>query len=374
MRFAVDARRIRSQMSGLGMYSCNLINGLARVSGAHHMIVYILKESIDYLNPPEPWETRVIVSWPPDNHLQGEYWKHVLCPKDLKRRSVDVFHDTAFQLPVRKINARSVVTIHDLTPFRMPETNSLKYNIYWRSMIKRAITSADRIVTHSLYIKEEIMERFNIDGERIEPVYLAPNPRFSPGQVDPDVLGRLELKNPYVLITANMEPRKNLVRYLQAFAELVQDSSIHHTLVVAGRFGWKCKPILRTIQRYNIGDHVKFTGYLPDDDLVHLIRGADLVAVPSLYEGFGLPVLEAMACGTPVVASRSSSLPELGRDCVGYFDPMSPASMAQKTFSVLTDQRLSNDMAARGIVRSGLFSWTKTAHETLEVYLRAYHE
>ncbi|MBN1356045.1 glycosyltransferase family 4 protein [bacterium] len=372
MKFAIDARRIRSGMSGLGVYACCLLSNLAQIAKDHEITAYVLPGSEAFLPVPRPWEHRIPVPWAPDDHVRGEIWKHFRCPADLQRRKIELFHDTAFQLPLIGTGIKSVVTIHDLAPFRMPETNSVKYNLYWRFMIRHSIRAADRIITHSHFVKEEIIERFGVSPDRIDPVYLAPHARFIPGSPDPDILARRNIHRPYVLMTANLEPRKNLVRFLKAFARLTEERSVSHNLVIAGAFGWKYDPIRRVLDHLRLNERVIFTGYLPDQDLVHIVRGSDLVAVPSLYEGFGLPVLEGMACGKPVAVSRASSLSEVAGDCAVYFDPLDPESMAAALYSVLTDRGLRERLAGRGFIRSASFSWIKTARDTLDTYLKTF--
>ncbi len=370
MRIAVDARRIRKEMSGLGMYALHLIRHLAGQLRGNDLVLYILPESERYLPSAGDREVRRHVPWPPDNHIRGEWWKHVTCPKHLRDDKVDIFHDLAFQLPLKPTSCKTIVTIHDISPFRLPETNTWKYNKYWQFIIRKSIVNADRIITHSRFVKRELMDMFHLEDCEITVVPLAADCRFVPGEVRLDTLRKYGIQRPYLLTTANMEPRKNLAALIHAFHVLKQKNSIPHQLVLAGKMGWKCREITAAVEALQLQDSVRFTGYVSSEDQLDLIRGAEIGVVPSLYEGFGLPVLEYMACGLPVAASFNSSIPEVGGDAVAYFDPCSVEDMAHVLLELVQHPKKRERLQQQGVIRSGYFSWELTAAGTMDAYLQ----
>jgi glycosyltransferase involved in cell wall biosynthesis len=199
----------------------------------------------------------------------------------------------------------------------------------------------------------------------------AANARYR--QLDPDAvapaLGRYGVEPPYILYVGSLEKRKNLPRLLQAYARLRQDLP-GWKLVIVGARKWKSAPIFDTLSRLGLEPYVHFTGFVEEDDLPALYNGADLFCFPSLYEGFGLPVLEAMACGTPVVTSSTSSLPEVAGEAALLVDPYDVEAIAAAMRRVLSDPELAQDLRARGLARAAQFTWERTARETIAVYER----
>lgn len=376
MRIAVDCRRILPDMSGLGTYTQELIRELVPlcISAGHTLELFVLPSFQDaVLNQFDDSSQLIItqISYPVENHLQGEWWKHILLPRYLTRTGCDLFHDPAYQLPLAVSSMATVVTIHDLAPFLYPETNTWKYNTYWRWMTRHAVKRATRIITVSEYVRHEILARFPQVSSRVDVTVEAASQGFTPGPADTDLLTRLGVRGHYLLTAAKYEPRKNLARCLEAFAGLVSRSGIDVQLVVAGAAGWKTDSVTTTLERFNLGERVIRTGYLARSDLVSLIRGARGLIVPSIYEGFGLPVLEGMACGTPVICSNAASLPEIAGDAAGLFDPYDVPAMAHFMERLMTDPQWADELRQRGLKRAATYSWKRTAEETLAIYERA---
>ncbi len=370
MRIAIDCRRILDGMSGLGTYTLNLLTamGLLLKSQRHELTAFVYEKSMPVVKHLSELVNLVVVNWPVENHLQGEYWKHVLLPGILERMQIDVFHDPAYQLPLRRLGSKYVVTIHDLSPFRFPETNTWKYNLYWKFMTSRAIRHADRIIAVSDYVKREIIGMFPGSEDRIDVIPEAAGSEFSPGEVDFCGLKSLGISGRYLLTTAKYEPRKNLTRCIQGFLDGPAREYPDIKLVVVGGMGWKNTETLRLLAEPEAGRHVVVTGYLDSGDLLNVIRGAEAVVVPSVYEGFGLPVLEAMACGTPVICSDAAALPEVGGNAAMYFDPKDSSSIGKVLLEFLNNDEIGRIMRSKGLARSGKFSWALTAGATLEVY------
>ncbi|MBN1295878.1 glycosyltransferase family 4 protein [bacterium] len=373
MRVAVDARRVMSGMSGLGTYTEQVVRGLVSLPGTDRVqwVIYALASNASAWRDLEGQAEIIPVAWPVEDHVRGDYWKHVALPMDLTRRTIDVFHEPAYQIPMRRSTARYVVTVHDLSPFHYPETNTWKYNAYWKWMTRRAVERSDRVIAVSEYVRGELEDMFPMCRGRVDVTLEAAAAVFSPGETDPTVLARWGINGPYFLTTARYEPRKNLARVLDAFRLFRQSVPGEWYLVAAGGFGWKNEHVIRQTATMDAVRNVVFPGHISRHELVHLMRGAYAVVVPSVYEGFGLPVLEAMACGAPVMCSRRAALPEIAGDAAVYFDPLRVESIAEACVRMATQESERRQWMLRSLERSAQFSWRVTAERTLEVYCRA---
>ncbi|MBN1880057.1 glycosyltransferase family 4 protein [bacterium] len=372
MRVAVDGRRIQDGMSGLGIYTLRLLTALGSESKSLDLdiTVFVCRKSLHLVSHLRDTVRIVPVPWPVEDHLGGDIWKHITLPRRLNRMSIDVFHDPAYQIPLTKSAAGYVVTVHDLSPFRHPESNTFKYNQYWRFMTRRAVVRASRIIAVSDYIRQEIETLFPKSIGRIDVVPEAAGPDFKPGETDREGLQKLGISGSYFLTAAKYEPRKNLAGCIHAFLDGPAGKFPDQRLVVVGGMGWKNEELLQLLSTESVRERVIVTGYLDESSLINAIRGAGAVIVPSLYEGFGLPVLEAMACGTPVLCSGVSALPEVGGDAALYFDPLDSGSMSSAMDRFLSDAELRGAMRRKGLERSREFSWQKAARMTADVYRR----
>jgi glycosyltransferase involved in cell wall biosynthesis len=368
MIIGFDGRRIQPLMSGLGVYASQLYSALIELPSPHQFILWICPGGDALLPMARSNEIRLKVPWPVENHTRGDLWKQFSLPREFAKYRIGVFHDPAFQLPIFCRDVPMAVTIHDLSPFVMPGTNTWKYNTYWKLMTKISIHKSRHIVTDSEYTRHEIIERFKVNPNRITAVPLAVPAAFGPKEITDDTRNRYHLNQKYLLTTATFEPRKNLTRLLKAFQLFREGFSRDHPLVVAGRMGWKNEEVHKTLDSLRLTDSVNFIGYVPEVDLVEVINGAEAVIVPSLYEGFGLTTLEAMACARPVVVSSAASLPEVAGDSAVYFNPLDEENMAEKMVELLSDESKRIRMAENGYSRSRQFSWQRTAIAVLKIY------
>ncbi len=257
------------------------------------------------------------------------------------------------------------MTVHDLAFLRFPGLFPRAWRALYRAGLAAAVRRAHVILTPSRHTAEDLLERTRARPERIHVVPLAASLEHGAG--DPErVLERLKVPRPYVLFVGTLEPRKNLVRLVRAYRRVAADG-LPHALVLAGPLGWRPKALHRELALRGPGE-VVLTGPLPPADLDALYRGADLFAYPSLYEGFGLPVLEAMARGVPTVASATSSIPEVAGDAAILVDPRSVRELARAISDVLADRDLAERLAFRGRARAARFSWEETARGTLRAY------
>jgi alpha-1,3-rhamnosyl/mannosyltransferase len=294
-------------------------------------------------------------------------------PRILSRHKVDLLHSPHFLLPLVR-PCPAVATIHDVIYMACPEDlPSLSGRLYYRIMMNAGSRMATRVITDSKHSKDEIVRHLNADPEKIEVVYPAVDPFFQSGfdpAEDASARSKFGIDGDYILSVGIYKPRKNHAGLLKAF-KLLLKSGIQSQLVITGPMA-EGEPILRALAReLGIAQHVIFTGFVNDDDLRALYSGARVYVCPSLYEGFGFTVLEAMACGTPVVCSSSTSLPEVAGKAALYFDPHKPEEMATQLLRALSDDALRAALISDG--RSNLlrFNWVETARQTLAVYHQA---
>jgi glycosyltransferase involved in cell wall biosynthesis len=262
-------------------------------------------------------------------------------------------------------NQRLVVTVHDLAFVVHPELFPRAWRLMYRVALARAVRSADAIIAVSRHTAEDLVRRTPVDRSRVHVVPLAASTPAT--SADPEgIATRLKLPSPYVLFVGTLEPRKNLVRLIRAYRRFAGRGA-PHSLILAGPMGWHPQPLLRAISEEGPGD-VMLTGAVGPDELDALLRGADAFVYPSLYEGFGLPVLEAMIRGTPCVVSSASSLPEVAGEAALPVDPRSTGGLAEALERITSDRDLAARLREAGIARAARFSWDETARRTLEVY------
>jgi len=376
MHIAIDARRICDEHAGMGVYTFNLIKNLQKIDRKNNYTVILNPLKTKIVETINGNFNKYVTPITIENHIVGDLWRNIYLPHQLHKNKVDVFHDPGYFLPMINGGYRSVVTVHDLVVFSFPQTNSKKYFWYMKQMTSIGAKKADIIVADSYHTKEDLIKILNIPNEKIRVVYLATNQHLKPTK-DVSKLEAVKKKyhidGKYILCVSTIEPRKNLPRLLSAYHQLRKDTKLEHKLVVCGTFGWLFSDIFTTIDRLKLRDDVIFTGYIEDEELPHLYSAADLFVFPSLYEGFGLPALEAMACGVPVITSNSSSLPEIVGDAGIMINPYKYEELSEAITRVLSDEELRKKMKEKSLKRSKKFSWEQTAQQTLEIYEDLYH-
>ena len=280
--------------------------------------------------------------------------------------SCDVVHATnhAAIAPAGR-GQKLVVTVHDLAFERFPSAFPRNWRWLFRAGVRAAVRRADAILTPSRSTAEDLLSRSRVDPSKLHVVPLAAS--LEVGADDPEaVLDRLRVRRPYVLFVGTLEPRKNVVRLVRAYRRLASGGS-PHSLVLAGPLGWGSEPLLRELKLSGSGE-VVMTGALTPEELDAMYRGADAFCYPSLYEGFGLPVIEAMARGVPTVASSTSSIPEVAGDAALLVDPLNVRDISDALQRVLGSPELAGDLSRRGRAQSERFSWDESARGTLRVY------
>jgi glycosyltransferase involved in cell wall biosynthesis len=297
------------------------------------------------------------------------FWPNFVLPRGAAAAGLDLVHCTTPYGTFAPSRYPNVITICDVTPLIYPGTHGRMNVWHHRYLLPGILKRAAAIVTISESSRRDIVRIFGVPEEKVTVTYLAADSRYRPEPEGTPGEEVARLPRPYLLNVGTLEPRKNLDGLLRAFA-LARHRGIPHKLVVTGARGWGKSRLAALVQELDLGESVIFTGFVEDHDLPHLYAGADFFVYPSLYEGFGLPPLEAMACGVPVITSNVSSLPEVTGDAALLIDPASDGELADAMVRLAGDAGLRDDLRARGLVRAGLFSWQKAAQETLEVYRR----
>jgi glycosyltransferase involved in cell wall biosynthesis len=364
MRVAIDARKLHDY--GIGTYVRNLLRHLARQDSRTEYVLLCREADMavaDRLGP----NFRAVLERSPNYSIREQI--HV--PWVLLRERPDVFHSPHYVLPAA-VRCPSVVTIHDTIHLAFPQDlpNRAAY-AYAKASMWSAARRSDRILTVSEASKRDILHYFNVPDDKVVVVHNAIDERFSLPPRDEDVARvreRFQLHQRFVLYVGNIKPHKNVVRLIAAFHALRRGELVDLKLLIIGDEISKHPALRRAVHEHKLHKHVRFLGYLPDDTLAILYRLAAVFVFPSLSEGFGLPPLEAMASGTPVVTSNVSSLPEVAGGAAVLVDPYDVDSIVEGIRRVLTDPTLAADLRRRGLGRVRDFFWERSVAKTRNLY------
>ncbi len=370
---ALDYTAAYEQGGGIGRYVRELVAALARLDHATDYRLFVAGAGRDQLPaPPGPnffWRPTSIS---PRNWARLWHRAMLPIPVELFTGRVGLFHATDFTLPPTLPGTRTLLTVHDLSFVRVPETASPSLRAYLDAVVPRSVRRADHVLADSQATRDDLIALYDTPAEKISVLWSGVDTRFHP-VTDHTMLARVRRRyelpaSPFMLSVGTVQPRKNYVRLIEALAALRADGFPELELVIVGGRGWLEDPIYAALERFGLTNAVRFTGFAEDSDLPALYTLAVLAALPSLYEGFGLPVLEAMACGTPVVTSTVSSLPEVAGDAALMVDPLDVGAVAEALRRLLTDEALRGDLRARGLARAATFTWDRSARQLLDVY------
>ena len=300
--------------------------------------------------------------------VRGRWWSFHL-PEYLKRAAIDVFHGTNYELPLWP-GRRTVVTVHDLSSLLYPELHRRQLARRMRLRLPLAVKLAKAVITPTEAVKRELCSRLKVKPAKVTAIHEAPRDSFHPVHRDDSLLvrQRLGIEDDFLLFVGTLEPRKNLLTLLRAFGQILRETNLRPRLVVAGGEGWLMDETFSAMCDENIREHLCVTGYLNDDELRALYSSCRAFIYPSLYEGFGLPPLEAMACGAPVIASRIPVLQETLSGAAILVDPLEASSLAREIVDILTNIGRREEIQAAGLKRAAEFSWLKAARETHRIY------
>lgn len=372
MRITFDFSPALHRHAGVGRYAHELLSAMMQLDTTNQYRVFHNRPGSGEVVPPpfdalprtvvplsaKPWRLSVLLSY--------------LCNISMDRwlPSCDLFHATDYLLPLLH-HAKSVITIYDLTVLLFPEYHLPLNRWYVSLMLPSFLRHAIRVIATSENTRRDIAQRMRIPIEKIAVTYLGVNPTFHPIEDAMElarVRVRYNLPPRFILYLGTIEPRKNLLTLLDAYHSLVSREHTMPKLVISGNRGWLHQPVFQHVRELGLTEYVYFTGWVDDQDIPTLMNAATIFVYPSLYEGFGLPPLEAMACGTPVVCSSASSLPEIIGDGGLLVEPRNADAWAQAMTRLVDDEQMRADLRQRGIAQARRFSWERTARETLAIY------
>ncbi len=373
MDIGIVSSFIDEYSGGIGVYTHQLVKNLNQMDNEnkYHLIHYskgnheIYSQNNEIIIP----KNRFVRGW-------GSYmfWRYFTLPWGLKKYNLDVLHDP-YELGPFTFNQsfRKVITVHDLTPLLFPNLFKRGDVMLHRLLLKKTVDRADKIITVSYNSQKDIVERLNVPEENIEVIYNGKDEKFRPlnSAKISEIREKYGLPSRFIMSVGGLHPIKNIPRMLEAYY-LARKDGLKHKLVMVGGAVDGAGEIFKTLDVLGLKDNVIFTGVVPDDDLVGLYNAADLFLYPCLYAGFGLPPLEAMACGTPVITSFNSSLPEIVGDAAKLIDPYNPKKLADVINEILSDDKMMKTLIKKGLKRSYMFNWRNTAYKTLKVYKEVY--
>lgn len=372
MRIAIDATQVPANPAGAGVYAIELVRAMAQRDRHNGYALFARGDWADTAVPGRRnWRIERVGARSRPARLA---WEQARLPAALNRLGIDVVHSTHHTLPLRPLRARRVVTVHDVTFFRIPERYPPVRRAYMQTLTRLSAKVADAIIVPSRSARDDVLRALPVSESKISVVYEAPGPQYVPvaRETAAAIARRYAGDGPYVLSVGSREPGKNRPRLIAALRAL-RDEGLDYRLLVVGQGAWRSDEDLAAVREQGMDGRVTFAGYVPAEHLPALYSGAVAFAFPSLHEGFGLPVLEAMSCGAPVLTSGVSATAEVSGGAALLVDPLSVASIRDGLRRLLNDAALRERLSAAGRARAATFTWARAADETHAVYERALH-
>lgn len=368
MKIGIDARASRwYRGTGIGTYTYQLISSLNRTDKSNSFLVFMPQDTNYDINLNDNFHTKYITQ-----NIKNNFWDEVNIPNILKGEDIELYHvpQNGIGLPSYK-ECRFVITLHDVIPYRMPHTVGERYMKIFTDEIPRIIPLCDGIITVSEFSKQDIIKTFNYPSQKIFVTHLAAEDIYHP-------LNKEEAKSlmkkyysideDYILYVGGFSPRKNITGLIEAFSKFKQIYKKNIKLVIAGRQGKSYDDYKKRAQELNIESSILFAGFISVEHMPSLYCASELFVYPSFYEGFGLPPVEAMSCGVPVIASSGTSIPEVLKDGAMLIDPNDTDEICSSMYAMLSDDTLKQKFILKGLVRSSELSWKETARKTLIAY------
>jgi glycosyltransferase involved in cell wall biosynthesis len=370
LRIAIDAHSVGTGLGGNESYATNLIEALAEIDQENRYTLYVTRrEAVERFSKRWPnFDVRATLPHTPLIRIP------LILSAELRRHPVDVLHVQFTAPPFSPCPV--VVSIHDLSFEHLPQTFRWRSRKQLRITVRRSAREASQVIALSEHARKDIIDTYRIPPEKVTAIPLAAAAHFRPIRNDEElqrVRQTYGIEGEYILSVGAIQPRKNLSRLVAAYSRLRRATPEGNLpkLVLAGKCAWLYEETLHTIKELQVSDSVILTGYVPEKDLPGLYSGALCFVYPSYFEGFGLPPLEAMKCGVPVIVGNRTSLPEVVGDAGILVDPFDADTIAGAMNKLISDSTLRAELAARGLARATLFDWRETARQTLRVYQKA---
>jgi glycosyltransferase involved in cell wall biosynthesis len=364
MLIGFEASALNGVKSGVGYYTEHILSTVMKIAPEHR---YMLFSNRDLSEGWRPLGSEQLYR---EHYFPVRFaWMQAILPSVLRDVRPDVCHFTNYLAPVF-CGVPYVVTVHDMSLFMVPRYHTFKKLILDRTLIPIVTRRADAVLTHSESAKRDIVRILRVPPSKVSVSGAGTAGLFRLVEDRAHleaVRARYGLHGPYILYVGNIEPRKNIRRLVRALAVL-KKWGLPHRLVIVGQFAWQYSPVFKEIERLGLRSDVVFTGYVPDEDLPAIYSAAESFVYPSLYEGFGLPLIEAMACGTPVVTANTSSLAEVGDGAALLINPRSVEQIADALFRLHVEPGLRRSLRERGLRRAADYTWEDAALVTLDVY------
>lgn len=366
MHIGIDIRPLSylNDKAGLYQYIYNLVYSLLCIDNKNE---YTLLSSRGF-HGDEKIHRNLLKRYP--GKMTDLFFEKLPLPIEFLIGKVNLFHGPCYFVP-NSLISKLVVTFHDLMAYRHPEFLKPEWVISIKQKVTVSSKRADIIIAVSNFTKGEIIDLLKFPEERIRVVHNGISPLFCPVNDMKQlkiIKVRYGIDRPYILFVSNIEPKKNIETLLHAYVKLRNSTDLDYLLVIAGKKAWHFKAILDVVKQLHIEKDTIFTDVVDDLSLPFLYSGAEVFVFPSLFEGYGIPVIEAMACGTPVIASKLTSIPEIAEDAAVLIDPLNADEMADSIYRVISDTSLRNELIHKGFEQAKKFSWEKTAKKTLAIY------
>lgn len=370
LRIGIDYTAAVCQGAGIGRYTRELVRALAELDQRHDYVLFAAaggKQPADTAWP-SGFQMRSV---PLSDRALAILWHRLQLPLwvELATGPIDIFHSPDFVLPPVQ-RAKTLVTVHDLSFIRYPQCADANLRAYLNKVVPRSVHRADLVLADSQSTKDDLVELLGVEPAKIGVVYPGVEERFRPIEDHANfeqVRKRYNLPPRFILGLGTLQPRKNFTRLIEAYSLLVTHHPSFHLVIVGGK-GWLYEEIFATVERLGLEEKVIFPGFAADEDLPALYSLADLFVFPSLYEGFGIPPLEALACGTPVITSDASSLPEVVGEAGLMVEATNVEALAQAMKQVLEEDSLREGMIAKGMEQARKFTWKEAASRLLTLY------
>jgi glycosyltransferase involved in cell wall biosynthesis len=365
MRIGIDARLVYYRQAGISQYTLRLLEQLAEIDPDDEFTVLQSRKDRSTLVQQSNFHPRSL--WTPPHHRLEQ----LVLPLEIAPLELHVLHSPDFIPPFRR-NCRSVITIHDLNFLLYPHFLTPESARYY-GQIDQAVRNCDHIIAVSESTKRDIIRLTGAPEHKITVVYEAAHPIYRPlqdVQLCQGIKSKFEIRDDFILFVSTIEPRKNVPTLLMAYKQLLDNYHAPVSLALGGEKGWLSDEVFALVDKLGLQERVRFLGHVSPEDLLGLYNAAQVLVHPAFYEGFGLTPLEAMACGTPVIVSNTSSLPEVVGDAALLVEPTDVDGLAVAIWRVLSDNALRKQMIHKGLQRAHRFSWKKAAQETLAIYRR----